>query len=218
MLNWTIIISSSLSIIHAMDLSVNSCYNDTSCAYYCDNINKICQLQIPLGQKCSGYHIHQRECGNTAWCDSQQNYTCQPLKSGGKRCISNHECVTKVCNMLEGKCKIINHSSSSSDNMSDNIIILGIFLGFCFYIVCCYACCTPRQNTIVIRRGDGTLQCYPALPNETIVAIHPDTLNFTQELSEDEQHQVNDDDAITEILPPPFTPPPRYSLPPPYTP
>ncbi|CAF1266791.1 unnamed protein product [Didymodactylos carnosus] len=57
------------------------------------------------------------------------------------------------------------------------------------------------------------------LPNETIVAIHPNILNITQESSEDEQRQVNDDVEVTENLPPPsFTPPPRYSLLPPYTP
>ena len=80
-----------------------SCYDDSTCDYYCTN--NMCENLKSLGQKCSGYYIHPRECGPASYCDTNSDYTCQSRKSYGEYCTYGYSCASDNCDYTANICQ-----------------------------------------------------------------------------------------------------------------
>ncbi|CAF0826938.1 unnamed protein product [Rotaria sordida] len=152
-----------------------TCYNDDTCEYYCSN--HICQNQIPLWKKCSGYYTHPRECGTVSYCDPYSNYTCQLQKNYGERCTLSYSCLSGYCNYRTNTCQ-------SKDTPSDWLIpivlpsVLVVSLIMIFFIL------------IIARRQRRRRLAYYQSP---YVVLPPDTC-----------YSYQNSCMVTESSPPPY--------------
>ncbi|CAF1172091.1 unnamed protein product [Rotaria sp. Silwood1] len=152
-----------------------TCYDDSVCEYYCDH--NICQHEIPLWKKCSGYYIHPRECGSVSYCDSKSNNTCQLQKNYGERCEYSYSCLSGYCDHRTDTCQ----SEYSPSNwvfpiVLPTVIVFTLLMIFFILIV------SRRQR----RR---TLACYQS----PYIVLPPDACYSYQNSS-----------IVTESSPPPY--------------
>ncbi|CAF0857868.1 unnamed protein product [Adineta ricciae] len=104
-----------------------SCSDDSPCENYCEN--NICQNAIPLGQKCSSYYFHPRQCGIVSYCDPDSDYTCQLQKNYGASCTYDYSCLSGNCDYASKTCQ------SKSFNFLYPIVIPAVAVFFIIIII-----------------------------------------------------------------------------------
>jgi len=78
-----------------------ACFDDSVCSYYC--YNSQCQYYKLIGNLCSGYYVHPRECGSSAYCEPS-TWTCQRQKSNGAYCTYDYSCLSGYCDYTRRAC------------------------------------------------------------------------------------------------------------------
>ncbi len=107
------------------------CADDNPCKYYCEN--RKCQPEIRYESRCSGYHVHPRECGYN-YCDPDSGRTCQFKKSTGVMCNTSWSCSSDYCDLTLKTCQYKPYSPDSPDSSSDSKILLYTLVPACAFI------------------------------------------------------------------------------------
>ena len=110
---------------------ISGCYctDDSSCNYYCQN--NVCQTSISIGERCSGYYVHPRECGSIAFCDPNSGWTCQYQKSFDTPCTYDYSCLSGNCDYKTKTCQL----KSSPVNVLYPIVIPSVIVFFIVIII-----------------------------------------------------------------------------------
>lgn len=118
------------------------CSNDDPCKYYCEN--RKCQPQIRYDERCSGYHIHPRECGYY-YCDPDSHNTCQSTKSSGVLCNTSWSCSSDYCDSTLKTCQHKPYPSSPSSSSWKIILYISIPAVALSFICTVISTCAVRR-------------------------------------------------------------------------